>query len=35
MSKLKLAHAATFKTEVKIPVPAGEPLAGGIGRQTQ
>ncbi len=27
MSKLKLAHAATFKTEVKIPVPAGEPLA--------
>ena len=27
MSKLKLGHAATFKTEVKIPVPAGEPLA--------
>lgn len=27
MSKLKLAHAATFKTEVKIPVPAGEYLA--------
>lgn len=27
MSKLKLAHAATFKTEVKIPVPAGEPVA--------
>ena len=26
MSKLKLAHAATFKTEVKIPVPAGEYL---------
>lgn len=27
MSKLKLAHAATFKTEVKIPTPAGEPIA--------
>lgn len=27
MSKLKLAHAPTFKTEVKIPTPAGEPVA--------
>nr|DAP15825.1 MAG TPA: tail assembly chaperone [Caudoviricetes sp.] len=27
MSKLKLAHAATFKAEVKIPTPAGEPVA--------